>query len=69
MERTGEWGILRDFMGKPANLKRKGKYVMIDWQKKKKQNKRSKNIKGERPIIAGLIEKNLIDKSSLKREK
>lgn len=42
---------------------------MIDWKKKKKQNKRSKNIKGERPIIAGLIEKNLIDKSSLKREK
>lgn len=24
-------GILQDFMGKPANLKRKGKYVMIDW--------------------------------------
>lgn len=26
-----EKGDFKDFMGKPANLKRKGKYVMIDW--------------------------------------
>jgi hypothetical protein len=31
VERTGEGGILKDFMGKTANLKRKGKYVMIGW--------------------------------------
>ncbi len=31
VERMGEGGILKDFMGKTANLKRKGKYVMIDW--------------------------------------
>ena len=72
-------GDFEGFYGETCELEAKRKVcycllytsdaVMIDWQQQKKQNKRSKNIKGERPIIAGLIEKNLIDKSSLKREK
>ena len=37
---------------------------MIDWQKKKKQKKRSKNIKGQSLIIAALNEKDLTEKLS-----